>query len=341
MGKTGTGKSSLLNYLTDNTIQAPTGTGKPVTGEGIYHYVASVDGQKVNIYDSWGIEAGKTERWEALIENSLRKDHGVDKSPRDWFHSVIYCIQGSGHRIEDIDIKIINKFYDSGYHVVIAITKADDISEDEYLILQNLLMQHCNIPSNMVVGVCSVKKEKRGGVTSNPFGIEDLKKIVFEGWKRTVINHLPERCIRLGQDIVKEFSIKIKNELDSKDIGWFDNSDELKFWLSAKFNNFSKELWAIQLPNIIQLEVSEVMGINQAIAKIIKFDKNIFHYSPSFDFFALLSAMFIPIYHFFFRESSIRKDLANEINNYEHTCCAKIRENEIKIREEVKKMMSS
>ena len=72
MGKTGTGKSTLLNYLIDST-EAPTGTGKPVTGEGIYEYTAKIRGQEIRIFDSWGIEAGKVDRWNALIKNALEK----------------------------------------------------------------------------------------------------------------------------------------------------------------------------------------------------------------------------------------------------------------------------
>ena len=45
MGKTGTGKSTLLNYICDANL-AETGSGKPVTGEGIYDIRMSINGQK-------------------------------------------------------------------------------------------------------------------------------------------------------------------------------------------------------------------------------------------------------------------------------------------------------
>ena len=75
MGKTGTGKSTLLNYLCDKKIADP-GTGKPVTGEGIYEYKVNINDQEVRLFDSWGIEAGKTEKWKQLIADAL-KEHGV------------------------------------------------------------------------------------------------------------------------------------------------------------------------------------------------------------------------------------------------------------------------
>ena len=61
IGETGAGKSTLLNYLCDKKI-ADTGTGKPVTGEGIYEYNVNINNQEVRLFDSWGIEAGKTGR---------------------------------------------------------------------------------------------------------------------------------------------------------------------------------------------------------------------------------------------------------------------------------------
>ena len=73
MGKTGTGKSTLLNYICDANF-AQTGTGKPVTGEGIYEYTVGINGQEVRVFDSWGIEAGKVDRWKKLVAQSLQ-DH--------------------------------------------------------------------------------------------------------------------------------------------------------------------------------------------------------------------------------------------------------------------------
>ena len=124
MGKTGTGKSTLLNYLCETDL-AQTGTGKPVTEEGIYDYVAKIKGQEIRIFDSWGIEAGKVERWKDLIKNAL-KQHGVQCSIADWFHSVIYCVQAGGGRVEDVDVEI--KCYNCDYE---GIGDVDD--SDHYL----------------------------------------------------------------------------------------------------------------------------------------------------------------------------------------------------------------
>ncbi len=130
LGKTGVGKSSLLNALVGKEVEETRSASKPVTKRGIFPHEAEIDGKKVIIHDSWGLEVGKDEEWEKIINNAL-KEKGIDKDIKDWFHSVTYCIQAGGDRIEDFDLKIIKKFLDDKYNVIVALTKADQINEEK------------------------------------------------------------------------------------------------------------------------------------------------------------------------------------------------------------------
>ena len=199
MGKTGTGKSTLLNYLCDSDV-AQTGSGKPVTGEGIYEYSVRINGQEVRIFDSWGIEAGKVERWRTLIGQSLQ-EHGVQQRMEDWFHSVIYCIQAGGGRVEDIDSEIIRKFLSEGYLLTVVLTKADQVDEDDEAKMKNVILNELNgfIPVSFsskikVVATCAEKKKIRSGETK-PFGKEELQKAILDGWKETVIERIPKHVV--------------------------------------------------------------------------------------------------------------------------------------------------
>ncbi|WP_288519860.1 GTPase [uncultured Brachyspira sp.] len=127
LGKTGTGKSSIVNALVGEDVEE-TGAGKPKTGKGIFPHEEEIDGKKVVIHDSWGLEVGKDEEWEEIINNAL-KEKGIDKDIKDWFHSVTYCIQAGGNRIEDFDAKIITKFIKDKYNVIVALTKSDQIGK--------------------------------------------------------------------------------------------------------------------------------------------------------------------------------------------------------------------
>ena len=199
MGKTGTGKSTLLNYICDANL-AETGSGKPVTGEGLYEYTAVINGQEVQIYDSWGIEAGKVDRWKRLLDDSL-KSHGVDKNIEDWFHSVIYCVQAGGGRVEDIDAEIIRKFLSEGYLLTVVLTKADQVDKDEENKLKSvilgelkgLLVSRSKGALN-IIATCAEKKKTRAGETK-PFGKEEVQKAILEGWKDTIIDRLPKHVV--------------------------------------------------------------------------------------------------------------------------------------------------
>ena len=138
LGQTGTGKSSIVNALVGDDVEK-TSIGKPETpkerkneaGEierGIYPHPHEIDGKKVVIYDSWGLEVDKATEWEDIIEEELKK-RSEDKDIKDWFHSVTYCIQAGGYKIQDFDIKMIKLFMDKKYNVIVALTKSDQIAK--------------------------------------------------------------------------------------------------------------------------------------------------------------------------------------------------------------------
>ena len=107
IGKSGIGKSSLLNYLLDKDV-AETGSGEPVTKQGFHLNTCTFNHQKLNIYDSWGIEAGKTEVWMSDFERFLNLKESSTEV-RKWIHRVIICISAEGKRIEEFEKRILNK----------------------------------------------------------------------------------------------------------------------------------------------------------------------------------------------------------------------------------------
>ena len=138
LGQTGTGKSSIVNALVGDDVEK-TSIGKPETPKerkneagkierGIYPHPHEIDGKKVVIYDSWGLEVDKATEWEDIIEEELKK-RSEDKDIKDWFHSVTYCIQAGGYKIQDFDIKMIKLFMDKKYNVIVALTKSDQIGK--------------------------------------------------------------------------------------------------------------------------------------------------------------------------------------------------------------------
>ena len=259
MGKTGTGKSSLLNYICDSTI-AQTGTGKPVTGEGIYDYVVKINSQDVRIFDSWGIEAGKVDRWKDLIKKAL-DDHGTQQSIQDWFHSIIYCVQAGGGRVEDIDVEIIKQFLNEGYKLTIVLTKADQVSEkDEAKMKETIVAEICGkageLSKNLsVIATCAEKKVTRSGETK-PFGKEDVCESILTGWKDTVMQRLPKHIIARIEEEIRSKIERLKNDISNQISGLKEENVTL-------YNNIQEQIEAIPeyinkeyLPQLLQ-EIAE------------------------------------------------------------------------------------
>ena len=96
IGKSGTGKSSLLNYLFGRELHR-VGTGSAETPEGVFpeDYMYG-DSLQMRIYDTWGLEAGKDEKWEKLIYEEVEKHE--KKQIREWFSTVILCLSANAQR---------------------------------------------------------------------------------------------------------------------------------------------------------------------------------------------------------------------------------------------------
>ena len=222
LGKTGTGKSSLVNALVGEEV-AKVGDAEPET-EDIYPYSAEIDGKKIIIHDSWGMEVGKEDIWDDIINKKL-KEKGIDKDIKDWFHSVTYCIQAGGDRIEDFDLKIIKKFLDDKYNVIVALTKADQINEEKEEQFINTIKKDAGIDT--VVSISANPERKRGETEApKPFGLPEYKAAILISWREIFINRIPLHIIeKLKKDILnaksnaprkgKELSNKIQKHFSN------------------------------------------------------------------------------------------------------------------------------
>ena len=270
MGATGTGKSSLLNYLCGKDL-AEAGAGKPVTKEGIFEFSASLNGQAVRIYDSWGIEAGKVERWKSIIANEL-KDHGADRPIEEWFHSVVYCIQAGGARIQDTDAEIIRQFYNEGYNVLIVLTKADQVSEDDEAKMKSVILDEvrssikegkkCNI-----VSCCSVEKKTRSGC-SETFGREEIIDAIINNWRATVIDRLPRHVICKLQNEIDAWGERVKDKILHKYevYGTVSANKDVYERLKDEYDSFVSYLDRI-LPMFISEAIAMCNRSNSALSK--------------------------------------------------------------------------
>ena len=205
LGKTGVGKSSLLNALVGKEVEETRSASKPVTKRGIFPHEAEIDGKKVIIHDSWGLEVGKDEEWEKIINNAL-KEKGIDKDIKDWFHSVTYCIQAGGYKIQDFDIEIIKQFVDEGYNVIIALTKSDQLGKakrEEFIEIIKKEVKKATKKDIMVITVAG-DSEQLDHMTEKPkpSGLEEYKAAILISWREIFINRIPVHIVeKLKKDI--------------------------------------------------------------------------------------------------------------------------------------------
>ncbi|MBQ2343002.1 MAG: 50S ribosome-binding GTPase, partial [Acidaminococcaceae bacterium] len=124
LGKTGVGKTSLLNYLYG--FDLPTGAGLPKTGKGLHENVITRNGTAYHVFDTWGIEADSLPEWRKEVLALVRK-RNTSPHISDWFHAVYYCFSANTARIEETEIEeILVPLLQSGCKVIVVLTNAED-----------------------------------------------------------------------------------------------------------------------------------------------------------------------------------------------------------------------
>ena len=117
MGKTGVGKSTLINNLFREKL-AETGTGKPVTQ---HLRRISKEGIPLILYDTKGLELSSSVQREITDEifQYIEKQKGTDEA----INLIYYAVHAQSNRIEDTEIELIKKLSEK-VPVLIVLTQA-------------------------------------------------------------------------------------------------------------------------------------------------------------------------------------------------------------------------
>lgn len=124
LGKTGAGKTSLLNYLYG--LELPVGAGLPKTGKGIHETTFVREGVIYHIFDSWGLEADSLPEWRKEVL-ALAGKRNTSPRMNEWFHAIYYCFSANSARIEDVEVdEVIAPLLKMGSKVIVVLTNAED-----------------------------------------------------------------------------------------------------------------------------------------------------------------------------------------------------------------------
>ena len=171
LGKTGVGKSSLVNYLYGQNI-AIAKSGKPVTVRGFHkHPPFSYKSLQITIYDSWGLEPDKVDEWRSDLHAELEKADSSDIA--DWFHTVIYCYDAKRSRLDDYErIHIIDELISKGVRIIFAMTKWGLCSDREKTAARETLKKF--YPDFSQIPIESVSQKLRNQTQTVTCGRDEL-----------------------------------------------------------------------------------------------------------------------------------------------------------------------
>ena len=182
-GKTGTGKSTLLNAVFGEDL-ATTGTGRPVTDH-INEY-QQVD-IPIHIWDTVGLELDSQKTKESIsdIKKTIaNKSSSDDKYDR--MHAIWYCIASDGNRYEGAELEFIKELHSIGVPFIIVLTKCfgakSKITEFENVIKES--------NESMGMGDIEIVKvlaqdflfeiDEDTIIPKKAFGLEDLVNVTLE-----------------------------------------------------------------------------------------------------------------------------------------------------------------
>lgn len=165
VGRTGTGKSSLINAIFGKRI-AKVGVGKPVTQH--YEYFSN-DDSLVAIFDSKGWEGGVNEE-----DTFFNETQDLLTSPEGQEVDVIwYVLDAPGARFTEFDVKLAQEAF-GGLHVLFVLTKCDIARQGQIDGLREAI-EAADIPNSIgVVEIAAHPAAIRGVAPTEPFGLEAI-----------------------------------------------------------------------------------------------------------------------------------------------------------------------
>lgn len=220
VGKTGVGKSPLINYLFGYE-KAEQGVGKPVTQKGFWAYDIEINKLPVRLFDSWGLEPGKDREWEKELEKEFAK-RDTRHSVIEWFHTAFYCVAAGGARVEDFEIQIIKRFLEKKNKITIILTKSDLASDSEKEAIENTLRQALG-HNIRIFKVCSESKELLGGRKTEQYGKNEVEEQTYKDFWETIVTRLPIRCRSLVEEMIEYWYNEMVNMIKEETGFWNDN----------------------------------------------------------------------------------------------------------------------
>ena len=229
MGKTGSGKSTLINAVLEEDL-APTGTGQAVTKKNeVYSKKMmipigdnnngqySMIGCQLNMYDTVGLEIDNVITERTLEDIKKHIQNTKSKMETDDIHLVWFCVNNRSSRFESYELDLIRKLsieYEIPFVIVLTQCFSDEEGELEEKIRKNLqeVSRH---------RVLAKDYSTRGGIIP-AYGVADLLKESINNYKVLKINIIEQKLFALDENRkqriqrIEERGNKIVSDYSSK-----------------------------------------------------------------------------------------------------------------------------
>lgn len=211
LGRSGAGKSELINYLLGAKV-ASTGCGEPVTTSFDEYEYDMRNGLKIRIFDSRGLEVDKYKEISDDIISFIKSRYD-STDVQDWFHAIYYCINIGRHRIEPVEEMFIKKLMGIAnipIQIIITHCKTPVLSENQQVIINRAGMLIGNAES--VHCINSIEVKQKNGTLLRQFGKERIINSIVESlWTNTA----RRIAINYSEDIYAGL-MHIADELEKK-----------------------------------------------------------------------------------------------------------------------------
>lgn len=264
VGKTGVGKSSMINYIYDKPGMCPTGDGKPVTSFGI-HKIPSFRYRNMQIspFDSSGLEGGDNVRlWKEMLDQEIRKNNALEV--KDWFHTIVYCISAEAGRIDSFEEGFISDIVDSGNKVIFALTKSDTVSWDRRQILRNIIAE--KFGSHSAVEICNVEKKMRGGRSVSPFGRDDMLRTICRNFRSNLIFKVIRLEEQRMESAISDFHRSVMKDFDGS-VSFFTSFDD-KF--KTEREDYFRRQYKLLVMNILDRLGEQIREIDRITRDVLE-----------------------------------------------------------------------
>ncbi|MGL5066365.1 MAG: GTPase domain-containing protein [Sarcina sp.] len=232
IGKIGVGKSSLVNYISENNI-AKVVAGKTKQSKVLQKYDIDYKGSKIGVFDTKAINM------EEDIETEILASFNENKKRAD-FDLIVYCISSLQESIKTKEVERIVEIRKKNKNMIFVIT-ADDIKRVKN---KNVLskLKDLGFKDSDFVRISSEQKEYLSGKVGEQYG----KTKLFESIKVKLREHIARNIINEFAIVIERkvpmWSLRCKSELkNNKSLFVRKNEKRTEEELVKDFNLYLKE----------------------------------------------------------------------------------------------------